>query len=212
MAESVIETLRLTKLYGGRPSVKDLDLQVSQGEVYGFLGPNGAGKTTTIKMLLGLVKPTKGHVRIFGKEMGKERKIILRITGSLVDSPTYYGHLSGRDNLKIITRILDLPEKKIDKMFYPFFASMPIMALQLWLSMVIRNQAIPLTIGIIGAMVSLFLGYSPSSLLQLLPWAYVPLSSPVNEGDYAQWPLAGMGLGLVLFLAGGLHFSKHELQ
>ncbi|MBN2908795.1 ABC transporter permease [Polycladomyces sp. WAk] len=97
------------------------------------------------------------------------------------------------------------------QMFYPFFASMPVMVLQLWLSMIIRNQAIPLTVGIVGATLSLFLAYSPPLVLKLFPWAYVPLASPVNEGSYVQWPLVGTMLGFLLLIAGGLHFSKREI-
>lgn len=114
MTDWVIETNRLTKQYGERYSVKDLNLRVARGEVYGFLGHNGAGKTTTIKMILGLAKPTKGSIRIFGKDLKTNRKTILQKTGSLVESPTYYGHLTGYENLRIITRVLGLSEKYIE--------------------------------------------------------------------------------------------------
>ncbi|QKG85400.1 ABC transporter permease subunit [Kroppenstedtia pulmonis] len=97
------------------------------------------------------------------------------------------------------------------QMFYPFFASIAVMVLQLWLSLTIRNQAIPLTFGILGATLSLFLAYSPSLVLKLFPWAYVPLASPLNEGNYTQWPLAGAILGSIFLIMGGLHFSKREL-
>lgn len=115
MTEIIIETHQLTKRYGKRYSVKDLDLKVKQGEVYGFLGPNGAGKTTTIKMLLGLAKPTKGSVQVFGRDIAEDRKNILRHVGALVESPTYYGHLSGYENLKIIAQVLGLPRKRIEE-------------------------------------------------------------------------------------------------
>ncbi|WP_342707326.1 ABC transporter ATP-binding protein [Marininema mesophilum] len=111
----IIQTERLTKKYGGHASVNNVNLQVAKGEVYGFLGPNGAGKTTTIKMLLGLAKPTKGSVTIFGRDIQEDRKNILRQVGSLVESPTYYGHLSGRDNLKVIAQVLGLPKKNIEE-------------------------------------------------------------------------------------------------
>ncbi|SDX28900.1 ABC-2 type transport system ATP-binding protein [Marininema mesophilum] len=115
MTEMIIQTERLTKKYGGHASVNNVNLQVAKGEVYGFLGPNGAGKTTTIKMLLGLAKPTKGSVTIFGRDIQEDRKNILRQVGSLVESPTYYGHLSGRDNLKVIAQVLGLPKKNIEE-------------------------------------------------------------------------------------------------
>jgi ABC-2 type transport system ATP-binding protein len=68
--ETPVETKALTKHYGRTPAVEDLSLTVRPGEVYGFLGPNGAGKTTTLRMLLGLVRPTKGSLRLFGKPPG----------------------------------------------------------------------------------------------------------------------------------------------
>ncbi|QKG85401.1 ABC transporter ATP-binding protein [Kroppenstedtia pulmonis] len=115
MTEIIIETHQLTKRYGKRYSVRYLNLKVRQGEVYGFLGPNGAGKTTTIKMLLGLAKPTEGSVRIFGRDIAEDRKNILRHVGALVESPTYYGHLSGYENLKIIAQVLGLPRRRIEE-------------------------------------------------------------------------------------------------
>ena len=81
-------------------------MKVSQGEIYGFLGPNGAGKTTTIRMLLGLIRPTKGDVKIFDQDLKKDRLSILGKIGSLVETPTYYGHLSGYENLEAARRLL----------------------------------------------------------------------------------------------------------
>ncbi|SMO45426.1 ABC transporter ATP-binding protein [Melghirimyces algeriensis] len=118
MSEPIIQTHQLTKQYGKRYSVKDLDLRVAKGDVYGFLGPNGAGKTTTIKMLLGLVQPTQGYVQIFGQDIQENRKQILRHVGALVESPTYYGHLSGYENLKLITQVLGLPKREIEEVLY----------------------------------------------------------------------------------------------
>lgn len=89
MRAAVIQTRKLTK----KNRVHELDLEVREGEIYGFLGPNGAGKTTTLKMLLGLVKPSAGAIRIFGESLGEKRSAILRQTGSLIESPSYYGHL-----------------------------------------------------------------------------------------------------------------------
>lgn len=110
-----VETVNLTRRYGKFMSVNDVNLKVPQGEIYGFLGPNGAGKTTTIRMLLGLIKPTRGEITIFGKELSKNRIPILKRVGSLVESPSYYGHLSGRQNLKVLARLLQLPDKRIDE-------------------------------------------------------------------------------------------------
>ena len=85
-----------------------MNLSVMEGSIYGFCGPNGAGKSTTLKMLLGLAKPTEGRIRLFGREMTAKNRIeILRQTGSLIESPSYYGHLSGRENLEILQGLLD---------------------------------------------------------------------------------------------------------
>ncbi|QWU18172.1 ABC-2 type transport system ATP-binding protein [Paenibacillus sophorae] len=111
--ETVIQTTELVKKYRGRMAVDHLDLSIGKGEIYGFLGPNGAGKTTTIRMLLGLIAPTEGRVEIFGKDLRKERLDILRRVGSLVESPSYYGHLSAVENLEAIRRILGVPKRRI---------------------------------------------------------------------------------------------------
>ncbi|RAL24405.1 ABC transporter ATP-binding protein [Thermoflavimicrobium daqui] len=110
-----IQTFQLSKQFGKRQVVSKLNLAVPKGEIYGFLGPNGAGKTTTIKMLLGLSKPTQGHILLLGKDMKKQRNEILKKVGSLVEYPTYYGHLSGYENLKVITQVLGLNPKRIDE-------------------------------------------------------------------------------------------------
>jgi ABC-2 type transport system ATP-binding protein len=115
MKNKVIETYHLTRRYGKTYVVDDLNLNVYPGDIYGFLGPNGAGKTTTIRMLLGLIQPTSGDVEIFGKNLKKERISILKKVGSLVDSPSYYGHLTGRENLEVLRRLLDVPKSRIDE-------------------------------------------------------------------------------------------------
>ncbi|MFG1609428.1 ABC transporter ATP-binding protein [Actinoplanes sp. NPDC049265] len=97
-----VATRRLTKRYGSLTAVDALDLEVRAGEVYGFLGPNGAGKTTTLRMLLGLIRPTSGEVRLFGVTPGR-RGHLARV-GSLVEGPAFYPYLSGSDNLKAMAR------------------------------------------------------------------------------------------------------------
>lgn len=112
----IIKTMELCKRYGTIMRVKDLDLEVPAGSIYGFLGPNGAGKSTTLKMILGLAKPTGGTVQILGKEMNaKNRLNILKDIGSLIESPSYYGHLTGEENLKVIQTLRDVPRKKIQE-------------------------------------------------------------------------------------------------
>ncbi len=113
--KNVIETQNLTKGYKDQFSVNCLNMIVKKGEIYGFLGPNGAGKTTTIRMLLGLIKPTEGSIHIFGKEFNENKLDILSKTGSLVESPSYYGHLTGFENLEIIRRLVGVSEKRVNE-------------------------------------------------------------------------------------------------
>lgn len=115
MEPFVIETKGLTKNFKKFAAVKDVNLRVPKGTLYGFLGPNGAGKSTTIRMLLGLIKPTKGTVHLFNQELTKHRMEILRRVGSLVEAPSYYEHLTAYENLEITRKILQLPKKEIDK-------------------------------------------------------------------------------------------------
>lgn len=112
--QAIIQTKGLTKVYGGMMRVRDVDLQVREGEIYGFLGPNGAGKSTTMRMILGLVKPSDGQVEVLGLPFTERNRIeILRSVGSLIESPAYYGHLTGRENMRVLQRLLDLPEQNI---------------------------------------------------------------------------------------------------
>jgi lantibiotic transport system ATP-binding protein len=109
-----IETHNLTRKFENYTSVNKLNLKVPSGKIYGFLGPNGAGKTTTIRMLLGLIQPSEGEITVFKQNLHKSRYDILKRVGSLVESPSYYGHLSGYKNLKIMCTLLNTPEKRID--------------------------------------------------------------------------------------------------
>ena len=112
----IVATDNLSKEYDGVYRVQELDIRIKEGDIYGFLGPNGAGKSTTMKMLLGLVKPTSGTIEIMGKPFNeKTRRDILASVGSLIESPSYYGHLTGRENMEIIRRLLDLPKKNIEE-------------------------------------------------------------------------------------------------
>lgn len=100
VGEAVVETAGLTKRYrGGQLAVDGLDLAVPRGSVFGFLGPNGSGKTTTIRMLLGLIEPTHGTVRLLGEPMPRAARRVLPRVGALIEGPALYGFLSGRDNL-----------------------------------------------------------------------------------------------------------------
>ncbi|WP_208591209.1 ABC transporter ATP-binding protein [Gracilibacillus suaedae] len=115
MNEQILMTNDLTKKYMKHTSVDGINLRIERGQIYGFLGPNGAGKTTTIRMLLGLIKPTQGTIKIFGQSLKKNRLQILQRIGSLVESPTYYGNLTGRENLEAVRRLRDLPEKRVNE-------------------------------------------------------------------------------------------------
>ena len=111
---NIIKTHDLCKQYGNALRVAHLNLDVPEGSVYGFLGPNGAGKSTTLKMILGLVRPTAGSIQVLGKEMdAKNRLAVLRQVGSLIESPSYYGHLTGEENLRIVQTLRGVPEKNI---------------------------------------------------------------------------------------------------
>ena len=110
----IVQTRGLCKQYGKVLRVNRLDLQVPEGAIYGFLGPNGAGKSTTLKMILGLVHPTAGSISVFGKEVnGHNRLDMLKQVGSLIESPSYYGHLTGEENLKVVQTLRGVPEKDV---------------------------------------------------------------------------------------------------
>ena len=110
----------LHKRFGRRrkrvEAVKNLNLEVVAGQVFGFLGPNGAGKTTTIRMLLDLIRPDNGDVRLFGKHIRHERAILRRV-GAMVEGAAFYNFLTGRRNLEVLalTSNLDLPQSRFDE-------------------------------------------------------------------------------------------------
>ena len=112
----IIETEHLTKRYGNAAVVDGLSLSVPEGSVYGFIGPNGAGKSTTMKMLLGLVKPSEGEISLFGSRLEERNRLeLLRQTGSLIESPACYGHLTGEENLQILAELKNVPMSDIDR-------------------------------------------------------------------------------------------------
>src|SRR6266446_6349392 len=113
--EVVLRTRNLSKQYGNRLAVDNLNLEVRRGEILGFLGPNGAGKTTTIRMALGLIAPTSGSVEILGLAVVTQRANVLPRVGALVETPALYLYLSGRDNLRAVASVLGgVPKARID--------------------------------------------------------------------------------------------------
>jgi ABC-type multidrug transport system ATPase subunit len=116
--EKVIEVRGLHKNYGSFNAVDNLDLDVYKGDVFGFLGPNGAGKSTTIRMLLSLIQPTAGSIKIFGKELASNRNEILGNIGCIVEKPDFYKYLSARKNLEMLAGLSNVKNshKKIDEL------------------------------------------------------------------------------------------------
>jgi ABC-2 type transport system ATP-binding protein len=98
----VVETFGLTKRFGERVAVDDVDLQIPSGSAFGYLGPNGAGKTTLIRMLLGLTRASAGTMRLLGRAVPADRAVALARVGAIVEEPRFHGHLTGRENLTVI--------------------------------------------------------------------------------------------------------------
>ena len=115
----IVEISHLTKKYGDLTAVDDLSLTVDKGEIVGFLGPNGAGKSTTLRMILTLIKPTSGSIRLFGKDLYTERSTILRNIGCIIEKPDFYLYLSARRNLEIFARMSGVSPtpRELDDMF-----------------------------------------------------------------------------------------------
>lgn len=113
MTGLVIESTGLTRRFGTLTAVDSLNLQVPCGSIYGFLGPNGAGKTTTIRLLLGLSRADAGNVQVFGEPLAKRRTAILRRVGALVESPSLYPNLTGRENLEVTRRLTGATKAQI---------------------------------------------------------------------------------------------------
>src|SRR4051794_7768698 len=103
------------KTFGTTAAVCGLNLTVPAQSVYGFLGPNGAGKSTTIRMVLGLQRPSRGRIFLFGQPLERERVALLRRIGSMVESPSLYQHLTGRENLEVHRRLLGARKSSIDE-------------------------------------------------------------------------------------------------
>jgi ABC-2 type transport system ATP-binding protein len=110
--DSAIATSSLTKRFGNTTAVKDLCLRVDPGEIYAFLGLNGAGKTTTIRMLLGMIRPTRGTVRILGEPVRADSRRVWADVGYLVERPQAYPELTVRENLEVARRLRMVEERR----------------------------------------------------------------------------------------------------
>ncbi|QTL98324.1 ATP-binding cassette domain-containing protein [Iocasia frigidifontis] len=109
--DRIIETINLSKHYGLQKAVDRINITVGPGEIYGFLGRNGAGKTTTIRMLLGLIRPSEGEIKIFGEDFSANKREILKRIGSTIEFSGFYNNLSAVDNLKINATLIGIKKK-----------------------------------------------------------------------------------------------------
>lgn len=109
----MIQAKNLTRYFGKLAAVRDLDLKVEPGELFGFLGPNGAGKTTTIRMFVGLLRPSSGRVQVAGHDLEQEPQAVKRKVGYLAQTPLLYNRLSGREFLRFLGGLYGLPEERI---------------------------------------------------------------------------------------------------
>ena len=116
MNNTILEIKNLSKKSGSSYRVKSLSMSIPKSCVYGFLGPNGAGKTTTLKMILGLIKKDAGEIKMFGEDVSAKNLLaLLHKTGSLIENPGGYPHLSGLENMQIIAKLKGVNESEIEK-------------------------------------------------------------------------------------------------
>ena len=110
----IIEIHDLVKVFNDKEVISHCNMNVKKGTIYGFLGANGAGKTTLLKLIAGLLKPTSGKITISGMSIEKDRNILLKEIGTLIEVPAFYEHLSAEDNLKIHLSYMDCPKTDIN--------------------------------------------------------------------------------------------------
>jgi ABC-2 type transport system ATP-binding protein len=112
----VLRITGLTKRFGELEALKDLNLELRRGEVFGFLGPNGAGKSTTVGIILNLIAPTSGKIELFGRNLKDNPWLALRRIGAVIEEPAFYPYLSGWDNLAALARSIGgIPDSKISE-------------------------------------------------------------------------------------------------
>ena len=115
MGKTVLELKNVSKSFGKRKVIDNLNLEVNEGEIYGFLGPNGSGKTTTIKMILKLISSDSGEIKVNGYDTTKEFEKAMECIGAIVENPDLYKYMSGIDNLRLHARIRNIDEKRIEE-------------------------------------------------------------------------------------------------
>ena len=116
MTRHCVETINLTHRFSGDEiALNRVNLQVVEGSIYGFLGPNGAGKTTTLKLILGLLKKQHGDITIFGQPFAQHRVETLKRVGSLIESPSIYGHLTAVENLRVLQKVYQCPGRRVQE-------------------------------------------------------------------------------------------------
>lgn len=113
MNSSVIRTVNLRHRFSKHAITLDnINIDVRRGDIYGFLGPNGSGKTTTLSLLLGLLSKQEGRIELFGEDLGSNRVNILKRVGSMIESPSLYGHLTAWENIEVFRRLYDIPRSR----------------------------------------------------------------------------------------------------
>lgn len=112
--KNIVETNDITFSYGKEIIIRNISMRIPEGSIFGFVGPNGAGKSTTIKLLLGLLVPRHGTIELFGKDFRQHRTELLKLIGSLVETPSLYPHLTAEENLEIVRKIHRVPKAQID--------------------------------------------------------------------------------------------------
>ena len=114
MGQIVISANNLTKTFSGKEVIRNCTFSVERGSIYGFLGRNGAGKTTVLKLLLGLLKPSAGTASVLGLDSVRDNEAILRRTGSLIETPIFYEHLSAADNLLLHLAYMGIEDTDVE--------------------------------------------------------------------------------------------------
>lgn len=117
--DSAIVLENVTKKFNDFTAVNEISFEVKTGDIYGFLGPNGSGKSTTLRMIMSLIKPTSGSIKLLGKSLTEQRGEVMRNIGCIIEKPDFYGYLSAKENLKLFARahLLKYSSSQFDELF-----------------------------------------------------------------------------------------------